>query len=322
MVLLWWVFRGQDLNGVGEQIRRASLSLLLLGALMNIAHIPFRVLRWRYLLDDGGRQIPFRPLFVAVVVGYMTSWILPGRLGEIVRPMLLSSRTDVSLGPALGSVVGDRLLDAVTVAALFGVASLLVPLEGAVGEHAALIRGGAGLIATVSIAALIVMVLVSRSADTVRRRSAEARGPIRWVIHTVLSLAEGVKPLVRPRVLFWVAVHSVLAWVAIGLSTYLCIRASGVEIPLAGVWLIMPLLVLGIAVPTPGGAGSYHLALKTGVMLFGVTELLALGAGLLTHLASTLPVLLLGLLFLWTEKISWRDMLAAARSRPTAARAG
>ena len=76
--LLWWVFRGQNLAELGQQMRQASPGLLFLGGLVNLAHIPFRVFRWRHLLDDGGPRIPFRPLFAAVSVGYMTSWVLPG----------------------------------------------------------------------------------------------------------------------------------------------------------------------------------------------------------------------------------------------------
>ena len=69
-----------------------------------------------------------------------------------------------------------------------------------------------------------------------------------------------------------------------------------------------PILVLGVAVPTPGGTGSYHGAMKAGLLLFGVAELPAVGAGLLVHGAVTVPIILLGTVLLWTERISWKDM--------------
>lgn len=169
------------------------------------------------------------------------------------------------------------------------------------------------MMAFAGIAGLVLMVLLSRNCELVRKRL-EGRGRlVRWLGGTLLALAAGVRPLNRPRVVCWVVLHSVLTWILIGLSTWLCILAAGADFPLLGVWLIMPLLVLGIAVPTPGGAGAYHAALKAGVMLFGATEVVALGAGILAHLAVTIPVLTLGLLLLWTEKISWRDMVSAAR---------
>ena len=51
------------------------------------------------------------------------------------------------LGPCLGRVVADRLLDAATVILLFAVGSWIVPLEGAVAEYAGLVRGGSLLAA-------------------------------------------------------------------------------------------------------------------------------------------------------------------------------
>ena len=58
-------------------------------------------------------------LIDAVILGYATSWVVPGRLGELVRPALLAGRQRLPLGPCLGSVVADRLLDGMAVLALF-----------------------------------------------------------------------------------------------------------------------------------------------------------------------------------------------------------
>ena len=76
---------------------------------------------------------------------------------------------------------------------------------------------------------------------------------------------------------------------------------------------MMPSLVLGVAGPAPGGAGSYHGAMRTGLMLFGVSQLTAVTAGLLTHLMITIPIILVGVLMLWIEKVKWSDLLAGAR---------
>jgi uncharacterized membrane protein YbhN (UPF0104 family) len=77
--------------------------------------------------------------------------------------------------------------------------------------------------------------------------------------------------------------------------------------------VIIPLLVLGVAVPTPGGAGSYHGAMKVGLMLFGVSDPVAVSAAIVAHLIITVPVICLGLFLLWRDKISWREILSAAR---------
>jgi uncharacterized membrane protein YbhN (UPF0104 family) len=116
-----------------------------------------------------------------------------------------------------------------------------------------------------------------------------------------------------PRLLARIVLHSLLAWLTICVATWLGVRSSGADIPFSAVLFIMPLLVLGVAVPTPGGAGSYHGLMKVGLMLFGVSEVAAVSAGLMVHLTITVPVILVGMILLWTEGISWRDLVRGAR---------
>jgi hypothetical protein len=49
------------------------------------------------------------------------------------------------------------------------------------------------------------------------------------------------------------------------------------------------------------------------VSLFGVDPTVAAGAGILMHLAIALPVLVLGLSLLYVEKVSWSDLVTAAK---------
>ena len=108
--------------------------------------------------------------------------------------------------------------------------------------------------------------------------------------------------------------YSLLAWLTIAAGAWLGVRASGADVSLAAMMVMLPLLAFGVAVPTPGGAGGYHAAMAFGLqMLFGVPADAAVAAGILMHLAVVLPVIVLGLVLLKTERISWADVMAAAR---------
>jgi uncharacterized membrane protein YbhN (UPF0104 family) len=129
-----------------------------------------------------------------------------------------------------------------------------------------------------------------------------------------LSLALGTEALRRPRLLALVFLYSVLAWATIAVGAWLGVRASGGDVSIPAMMVMLPLLAFGVAVPTPGGAGGYHAAMAFGLqMLFGVPADTAVAAGILMHLAVVLPVIALGLVLLRTEGISWADVLAAAR---------
>ena len=118
----------------------------------------------------------------------------------------------------------------------------------------------------------------------------------------------------RPALLARIALHTLLAWLTITASTWIGLRSCGVEISFGGTMMLLPLLVLGIALPTPGGAGGYHVAMRVGLTeLFLVGNTLAVGAGLLVHAASVLPVILLGGWMVVMGRSSIRDLLRALR---------
>ena len=140
VLLLWLVLRGVDPAEMWHALKQASVVGLLLSALINVGHNVFRVWRWQALLTPVQPGVPFRPMFSAIIIGYATTWVIPGRIGEIVRPTFLSVKEDVPLGPCLGSVVTDRVMDAGAIVVLFTVGTWLMPLPGEAAAHATAIR--------------------------------------------------------------------------------------------------------------------------------------------------------------------------------------
>ena len=73
-----------------------------------------------------------------------------------------------------------------------------------------------------------------------------------------------------------------------------------------GSFLVMTLLVVGVAVPTPGQVGGFHTAYKIAVMtFFGASETTAIGAAIVLHAISFVPVTLLGLFFMAREGLTF-----------------
>ncbi|MCP3979550.1 MAG: flippase-like domain-containing protein [bacterium] len=311
--LMWWVLRGTSLAELKDSIGRASIAGLIGASVLNVGHNVFRAWRWKLLLRPVRTGVPFRSLFSAILVGYLVSWCVPGRLGEIVRPMLLSARDGVPLGPCIGSVVVDRLLDTAAVVALFAAGVLITPLEGAAAEHAAAIRGTAVVLGAGVAVFLVAMMLASTYGPAAASRLEHRGGLLRRLAHMVVSLSHGAQALHTPRFALGIVVHSLLAWLTICLATWVGLRAADVSLSFGAVLVILPMLVLGVAVPTPGGAGSYHGAMKLGLTLFGVAQVAAVSAAILVHLTVTIPVIVVGVFLLWFEGISWRDLIAGAR---------
>ncbi len=314
-VLLCVVLWGKDPDAIRAALGSASMGGLLLAGALNLSHNFFRVSRWGLLLRPLKRAISYRARFSAVIIGYLTTWTIPGRLGELVRPALLSSREGIPLGPCLGSVVADRLVDGGAIVILFAFGTFLSPLQGEAASYAAKIRASSIVLVAV-IGLLLALLFAGGIARVAIHRWLDARSSstIRWIGRMFLALSEGTEALRRPRLLGPIVLHSLLAWGTIALGTWIGIRAAGADVPFSAVLVLLPPLALGVALPTPGGAGGYHAAMSLGLQhLFGVPEATAVSAGILMHLVVTLPVIALGLVLLKVEKLSWSDLGAFVR---------
>jgi uncharacterized membrane protein YbhN (UPF0104 family) len=76
-----------------------------------------------------------------------------------------------------------------------------------------------------------------------------------------------------------------------------------------GSFLLIALLVIGVAVPTPGAVGGFHWAFRFGVTtFFGASDDAAVGAAILLHALTFGSQLFLGLLFAAEEGLSLAGM--------------
>ena len=81
--------------------------------------------------------------------------------------------------------------------------------------------------------------------------------------------------------------------------------AFGILMPFTGTFLLQAMLVIGVAVPTPGGIGSFHEAYRLGVTtFFGASKDQAVAAAIVTHAVSFIPPVLGGILFMAQDGLS------------------
>lgn len=306
---LWLAFRNVELSALVDHIRQASVPLLMVAAATVVVHLLLRALRWRTFLGSVRPRPPFRELFSAVSIGYMAS-LLPGRVGELLRPALLARRTGVPFAPALATVGVERVVFDLLAILVIGAIALVLPLEISglvrVSDPKALatMRSAGVISLAVGLALLVVFAAVGRHeqrvAQWVEARAAGCRGPfaaktLRWFG----SLLPGFAALATTRGLIRLSLETVLIWGVIALGIHAGIAACGVELAPAAGLLMLPILALGIAVPTPGGAGSYHAAMIFGLTkLFGTPTDAAASAAIVVHALTWLPVLALGGFFM------------------------
>ena len=111
-------------------------------------------------------------------------------------------------------------------------------------------------------------------------------------------------------------------WLSIAAGIWLTSRAFHITFPFAASFLVMAVLVVGVAVPTPGAIGGFHAAYEFAVgTFFAAPPDRAVGAAFVLHAISFVPVTILGVLFMVSEGLTLagaREIAASAVDRRAA----
>jgi uncharacterized membrane protein YbhN (UPF0104 family) len=161
-----------------------------------------------------------------------------------------------------------------------------------------------GIVATaVSMIALLILFLLAgdpaRLGQAMRRLEQVLPSTLAGLIARVAeNFSRGLGAIRRPGRLFMALVWSLPLWLSICLGIWSVAMAFRLDIPFSGSFLLLALLVLGVAVPTPAAVGGFHEAFRVGAtMFYGAPDAAAVGAAIVLHALSIGPSLLLGLMF-------------------------
>ena len=263
------------------------------------------------MLNPIGRT-RFVNAFRTTVMGFAASGVLPGRVGEVVRPYLLARREGLNATACFATVILERLLDMVTVLILFAAFLLMTTPEMGAGDPRAFaaIKLGGLIAAAAAVLALVFMYFMAGHPAALGRLSMNvervlpARGA-QVVARLVERFAEGLIVVRQPRQFLIAVALSLPLWLSIASGIWLASRAFHIDLPFEGSFLLMTILVVGVAVPTPGAVGGFHKAFQIGAMAFyGVPKDRAIGAAIVLHAISFVPVTIVGILFMVQEGLS------------------
>ena len=300
-VLLYLAFRGANLSQVGDALRQANYRWIVpLGVVTLLSHL-VRAWRWQVLLEalparsqeTHSRRVPLKAAFSALMIGYMVNYALP-RMGEVVRTADLAAHEKLSFSGVLGTVVVERILDVLTLALgllltvvlLFDQSAVLqelflTPLQNQISQIS---------LTTVLLLVLGIIVLAAlsyglgfRTDDALLRRLWNQRLRPLWV-----PFKDGLATVLRSPRRFILVFSTVLIWFLYTLMAYIPLlmfdMTGPYDLSLLDGMIIMLIGAIGIAIPTPGGFGSYHYITQVALgSLYGVNMSLALTYAIFVH---------------------------------------
>lgn len=313
---LFLAFRGVQFDEVGTALRSATYWWLIPGAALIVASLAVRAVRWEMLFYPT-TGLRYRNVFGSMNAGYLVNTVLPARLGEVVRAVMLSQLERVRTAHALSTVVVERVLDLLTTIVIL---ALLIPfVELPDGSTLPL------LIATaLAVAALLVIVVAGAKPDLARAlaRLVTDRLPERWatrLLGILDSFLEGFAVLSNPRLAGQLVLLSVGIWLIIALGMYCVLLAFHLNLPPTAPMFVLALVSLSFIVPSsPGHVGVFQLvaveALKIG---FDVDANVALSFAFVAHVVSFAPPTLLGAWFVWRSEFSLGRLISFGKRTPT-----
>lgn len=328
-VFLWNV----DLAEVGRSLAEARPGWLALATLLALSTYWLRAVRWQIILRPVG-PLRHSSVVLATGAGYAAMSLLPARLGDLVRPLLLAQREHKPASATIASIVTERILDLGTVVFFFLIFALWPPVMDGLDEQArryleALTRAAYLLAAGLVVATVALLGLLGFQERLVRLLTAPvARVAKRWeqpVASFLNHFLDGIRVLRRPRDLVVTVGASLLLWYVIYWQVATSMLAFSIDLPFRTTYCLVMLAVVGLAIPTPGGIGGFHKATQAGLVYFFAIELnRATGFAIAYHAICFVPITVIGLACLPAFGLSLRDVssMKAAPAQETAARDG
>lgn len=306
--ILWWMYRGTNWSDFGHYVlHEMNWWWMLLSLAFGILPQMARAWRWKMALEPLGEHPRRTSCIDAIFMSYAASLVIP-RVGEVTRCGTLKTADGVSFTKSLGTVVTERLVDSLLMLLFTGIAFLLqLPMflrflketNTNVGDLLYRFTGTGYIVTFICLVAALIAGFVA-----IRRFSFFKKGR-----DMLRDMWEGILSLRKVRNLPLYLFYSILIWVGYFLHFYIaffCFDFTA-HLSIGAAFLIFCVGTFAVLVPTPNGAGPWHFAVKTMLVLYSVAETQAIMFALTVHTIQTALVVLLGA-FGWARINSKRKL--------------
>lgn len=294
--ILWWMYRGFRWEDVRQALQSdMSWTWMLLSFPFGISAQVFRALRWKQALAPLGENPRLHTCINAVFVSYGSSLVVP-RVGEMLRCGILRRWERTNFSKGVGTVVTERVIDStlVMLLALITAACQIPVFMNFFAKTGVSLQGFLGTFTTTGYLVTILsgILILCMVALLVCRLNFFSR--TRAVLTDLKDGLFSVRYVQNPTLFI---LYSVGIWLSYYLHFYLTFYCFQYTAQLGPMAALVAFVVgcFAVLVPTPNGAGPWHFAVKTVLVLYGVSQTDGAMFVLVVHTIQTLLVVALGL---------------------------
>lgn len=311
VIIIVLLLKNIDIEEAVEAIKQANYRWMPLVLLGFFGTLFARTIAWRAILQN---EITWKRTFWTLTEGYFLNNILPFRLGELGRVLILNTTEGLSGWRVLSSIMVERIFDVAFMAGLLlATAPFAVGMENA--PQAAIIA--AGLV----VAGFIILFWSANFPQQVLGIFSWFTNPFPKIkefgYSKLESLLEGLNILADWRRFFFVAFWMLITWVFnVGWYFMLLLAFVPEATPLMAGFTV-GMASLGVAVPSvPGYTGPFHLAVIGGLAVFGIGRSVAAGFAVLAHLIYMGLIAILGGIAISRDGLSLFGLFGRLRNKP------
>jgi glycosyltransferase 2 family protein len=310
--ILWWFGRQLDWGEVRLAVSQSNPYLLGLAVLIISLAYLFRAYRWGALLAPLG-PTRLSHLFAATTVGFGAVFLM-GRMGEVVRPVVLPMRDPgVRASSSFVTIMVERIYDMMAVVMLFALNLLWFTPPTNMGAEFSRVRLAGLVLLFLTLASVAGLTLFRRRSKSIiaglqSRLDRFGFIPLRLkraIINILEQLAKSLRVLVDARELAVTIMWTVMVWSGITFANWLVLRAFGLRFGISEAIFILGWSLVGSLVPTPGGAaGAFHYATAAGLVFLGVARETAAAVSIVMHIVDFGPAVIFGFFYIVRGDIS------------------
>jgi uncharacterized protein (TIRG00374 family) len=286
LVLIWFSFKDLEWQPFWQAIKSIEYFYLVLGGILLILSNVLRAARWKILLSPQ-KVIGTKYLYESVMIGYMGNNVLPFKLGEALRAMVVARRHDIKVSGVGASVVVERGLDIFSFLIFAGAYGAIFPSFDT-----------ARLLSQLALIAIILVILfgfwMNRNHDLYFQRISIWAERMKETGHPrrgdhALSLFHGLETIWRMPKPLQVVWQTISLWAIYFLVTYCAVLAFGFNMSAISLLEVAMMLMIftsfSLSVPAaPGYVGTYHYAAIAALALFGIEDDPARALAVVLHL--------------------------------------
>ncbi|MFH1754497.1 MAG: lysylphosphatidylglycerol synthase transmembrane domain-containing protein [Candidatus Latescibacterota bacterium] len=298
---LYLALRGIQWSEFASVLERTRYVQLALAVFFTMLGHYLRAFRWRFMLSPI-KQVPMSSAFSATSIGFMTSNLLPARIGEVVRAFAIGKSESISKSAAFATIVYERMVDVFVI--LICLWWVLLKISGP-----PWLRNGGFVILAANVAFLILLFVLERyrgqAGSLVQRIAAKLPSRLRdMVIGSSDRFFDGLQVVSQGRTLLPIAVVSLAVWYAALLGFYFCFSALQLELPQVAAATLVVIVAFGSMIPSaPAYLGTMQYACVVGLAIFNIEKSEALAYSLLYHATQFFPITIVGLYYMWRSHI-------------------